>query len=115
MKRLSACEASLAGVVLFYSIVHFDLTELPPVFQEARRVLVPGGLALVSFHVGEQIVHRDELFGAQVSLDFRCHTPESIVEALRSANLAVIEQVHREPYEGAEYPSRRCYLVARAA
>ncbi len=114
MRRLSASDSSLAGVVLFYSIVHFDLAELPPVFREVRRVLMPGGLALVSFHIGEQVVHRDELFGAQVSLDFRCHTPENIVEALRSANLAVIEQVHREPYDGAEYPSRRCY-VAQAA
>ena len=115
MRGLSASDASLAGVVLFYSIVHFDLTELPPVFREARRVLMPGGLALISFHIGEEVVHRDELFGAPVSLDFRCHTPEIVIEALRSANLAVIEQVHREPYDGAEYPSRRCYLVARAA
>jgi SAM-dependent methyltransferase len=115
MRCLTASDASLAGVVLFYSIVHFDVTELPPVFREARRVLAPGGLALVSFHVGEEIVHRDELFGAQVDLDFRCHTPENVVEALRSANLAVIEQIHREPYDGAEYPSRRCYLVAQAA
>jgi SAM-dependent methyltransferase len=115
MRHLNASDASLVGVVLFYSIVHFDSAELPPVFREARRVLVPGGLALVSFHVGTEVVHRDDLFGAQVSLDFRCHTPESVVAALRSANLAVIEQVHREPYDGAEYPSRRCYLVARAA
>jgi SAM-dependent methyltransferase len=114
MRCLTASDASLAGVVLFYSIVHFDVTELPAIFREARRVLVPGGLALVSFHVGEEIVHRDELFGAQVDLDFRCHTPENVVEALRSANLAVIEQIHREPYDGAEYPSRRCYLVAQA-
>ena len=115
MRHLSASDATLAGVVLFYSIVHFDLTELPAVFREARRVLVPGGLALVSFHIGEEVVHRDELFGAQVSLDFRCHAPENVVEALRSASLEVIEQVRREPYDGAEYPSRRCYLVARAA
>ncbi|MGF1575773.1 MAG: class I SAM-dependent DNA methyltransferase [Cyanophyceae cyanobacterium] len=115
MKHLSASDASLAGIVLFYSIVHFDLPELPSVFREARRVLVDGGLALISFHVGDYIVHRDELFGAPVSLDFRAHLPESIVDALRSASFAVIEQVLREPYEGAEYPSRRCYLVARAA
>lgn len=114
MKSLNATDASLAGVVLFYSIVHFELAELPTVFREARRVLMPGALALVSFHEGEQIVHRDDLFGAPVSLDFRCHTPENVVEALRSANLPVIEQVHREPYDGIEYPSRRCYLVARA-
>ena len=114
MLHLHASDASLAGVVLFYSIVHFELSELPPVFREARRVLVPGGLALVSFHIGEEVIHRDDLFGAPVSLDFRCHTPENVIAALQSANLAVIEQVHREPYEGAEYPSRRCYLVARA-
>lgn len=115
MRHLNASDAGLAGVVLFYSIVHFDLTELSPVFREVRRVLVPGGLALVSFHIGEEVVHRDELFGAQVSLDFRCHVPESVVEALRLESLAVIERVHREPYDGAEYPSRRCYLLARAA
>jgi hypothetical protein len=28
--------------------------------------------------------------------------------------LEVIERVEREPYEAAEYPSRRCYLIARA-
>lgn len=114
MTRLSASDASLAGVVLFYSIVHFDSTELSPVFREARRVLVPGGLALIAFHAGEEVIHRDELFGAAVSLDFRFHNPESVVEALRSAKLAVIERIHREPYDGAEHPSRRCYLVARA-
>lgn len=115
MRSLRASDASLAGVVLFYSIVHFDLTELPSVFREARRVLVDGGLALVSFHVGEYTVHREELFGAPVSLDFRAHRPESVVDVLRSAGFSVIEEVHRDPYEEVEYPSRRCYLVARAA
>jgi SAM-dependent methyltransferase len=35
--------------------------------------------------------------------------------ALQAADLAVIEHTEREPYEGAEYPSRRCYLLASAA
>jgi SAM-dependent methyltransferase len=114
MRRMSAPDASLAGAVLFYSIVHLDSTELRPFFQEVRRVLMPGGLALVSFHVGEGVLHRDELFGAEVCLDFRFHDPGSVTQALRSADLAVVEHVEREPYEGAEYPSRRCYLLARA-
>jgi hypothetical protein len=114
MRHLNASDASLTGVVLFYSIVHFDVTELLSVFREARRVLVDGGLALVSFHAGDYIVHRDELFGAPVSLDFRAHVPATVVDVLRSAGFAVIEEVHRDPYEGVEYPSRRCYLVARA-
>jgi SAM-dependent methyltransferase len=115
MRCLTAADASLVGALLFYSIVHFGVTELRPMFEEVRRVLLPGGLALVSFHVGDQVVHVDELFGARVSLDFHFHAPDRVVAALQCANLAVIEHVERAPYEGAEYPSRRCYLLARAA
>src|SRR5450755_3268552 len=114
MKHLDLPSASLAGVLSFYSIVHFAAAELGPVFQEIRRVLNADGLTLIAFHVGKDIVHVDELFGAPVSLDFRFHVPQEVVAALRSAQLNVIEHVEREPYEGAEYPSRRCYLLARA-
>ncbi len=115
MNRLDLADASLVGIVAFYSIVHFRPTELGVVFQEARRVLMPGGLALISFHVGDEVVHVDDLFGSPVSLDFQFHVPGVVIEALRCARLAVFEHVEREPYEGAEYPSRRCYLLARAA
>jgi SAM-dependent methyltransferase len=114
MTRLSLANASLAGIVSFYSIVHFNSDELGTVFREMRRVLMPGGMALVAFHVGDQVVHLDDLFGAPVSLDFRFHDPGEVVEALRAAHLPVIEHVEREPYEGVEYPSSRCYLLARA-
>jgi SAM-dependent methyltransferase len=115
MRRLDFDDASLAGVVAFYSIVHFDSAELGAVFREVRRVLRPDGLALVTFHVGDQVVHVDDLYGAPVSLDFWFHVPDEVIEALRRAHFHVVERVEREPYEGAEYPSRRCYLLARAA
>jgi SAM-dependent methyltransferase len=115
MTRLELRAASLAGTVLFYSIVHFDAIDLPPVFAETRRVLLPGGLMLVAFHVGDETVHVDELFGARVCLDFRFHVPDRVTDALASAKLSVIERIERAPYEGAEYPSRRCYLLARAS
>ncbi len=115
MTHPNLADASLAGIVSFYSIVHFDPSELGAVFQQMRRVLAPGGLALVAFHVGDQVAHLDDLFGAPVSLDFRFHVPGKVIEELRRARLAVIEHAEREPYEGVEYPSRRCYLLARAA
>jgi SAM-dependent methyltransferase len=115
MTHPSIADASLAGIVSFYSIVHFEAADLDRVFQQMRRVLVPGGLALVAFHIGEQVVHLDDLYGAPVSLDFRFHLPSNVVEALRTAQLPVIEHTEREPYEGVEYPSRRCYLLAKAA
>jgi len=114
MRALDLPDGSLAGVIAFYAIVHFQPEELGPVFREMRRVLAPGGLALLSFHVGEEVVHLDDLFGAPVSLDFRFHVPDRVIEALESAGFTVMERIDRQPYEGAEYPSRRCYLLARA-
>ena len=115
MKQLDLPDASLAGAVAFYSIVHFDSPELDAILHQVRRVLEPGGLFLVAFHAGSQVVHVDDLFGAAVSLDFRFHVPTEVIAALQSAHLKVIEHTEREPYEGAEYPSRRCYLLASAA
>ena len=114
MRALDLPDGSLAGVIAFYAIVHFQPDELGPVFREMRRVLSPGGLALLSFHVGEEVVHLDDLFGAPVSLDFRFHVPDRVIEALESAGFTVMERTDRQPYEGAEHPSRRCYLLARA-
>jgi SAM-dependent methyltransferase len=114
MRTLELPASSLAGIVAFYSIVHFEPGDLRVIMREMRRVLASDGLALVSFHVGNELVHVDELFGAPVNLDFRFHDPADVVAALRAAPFSVIEQVEREPYEGAEYPSRRCYLLSRA-
>ncbi|MEO8034779.1 MAG: class I SAM-dependent methyltransferase [Acidobacteriota bacterium] len=115
MTALDFESASLAGIVAFYSIVHFEPEELPGVFEQMRRVLRPDGFVLMSFHAGDQIVQVDELFGVPVSLDFRFHVPAQVRRTLREARFRVVEEVEREPYEGAEYPSRRCYLLARPA
>ena len=114
MRALDLPDGCLAGVIAFYAIVHFQPDELGPVFREMRRVLSSGGLALLAFHVGEEVVHVDDLFGAPVSLDFRFHVPERVIEALESAGFTVMERTGRQPYEGAEHPSRRCYILARA-
>jgi hypothetical protein len=38
-------------------------------------VLQPGGLTLLAFHVGDEIVHVDELWGRHISLDFSLFLP----------------------------------------
>ena len=114
MRRLSLPDESLIGLVAFYSIVHAAPAALLPILRQFRRVLRPGGLALVAFHAGEQVVHVEDLFGAPVSLDFHFHRPVDVIESLHAAQFDVIEQIERAPYEGAEYQSRRCYLLARA-
>ncbi|REJ85757.1 MAG: GNAT family N-acetyltransferase [Acidobacteria bacterium] len=115
---LPMADGELAGAVAFYSIVHLDPRSLPEAFAEWRRVCRPGAPLLVAFHVeGDEgrTVHVDELFEVAVSLDFFFHRPDVVAAALRAAGFEVREQCLREPYEGAEHPSRRCYLLAVAA
>ena len=114
MRNLDLPARQLAGAVLFYSIVHVTPEELVPVLSEVRRVMKDGALAFLAFHVGDEVVHVDDLFGARVSLDFKFHHPEVVVSALSAAGFVTLEQAEREPYPGVEYPSRRCYLLARA-
>lgn len=114
MKSLDLPAESLAGIVAFYSIVHFDPSDLDAVFRECRRVLKPGGSMLLAFHIGDEAVHVDDLWGSPVNLDFRFHLPSDVINRLRSADLIVTESVEREPYKGVEYPSRRSYLFATA-
>ena len=114
MRTLDLPDGALAGIVAFYSLIHIDEDEMRPTLRELRRVLAPGGLLLVAFHVGEETVHRDELWGHPVSLDFRFFMPEVIVASLVEAGLVVLERIEREPYPEIEHASRRAYLLARA-
>lgn len=114
IRALDLPDASLTGIVAFYSVIHLDPSELVVALREFRRVLAGDGVLLVSFHIGDHTVHLDELFEQAVSLDFHFLLPGTVIAALQSAGFVVTEAVEREPYEGAEYPSRRCYLFARA-
>ena len=113
MRALELPDGALAGVVAFYSLIHIAAHEMVPTLRELRRVLAPRGLLLVGFHVGEETVHRDELWGHAVSLDFRFLRPGRMVADLAAAGFVVLEHVEREPYPDVEHASRRCYLLAR--
>jgi SAM-dependent methyltransferase len=111
MFELPYAAEAVRGIVAFYAIVH--TRELVRPFQEFHRVLAPGGLALVAFHVGTETVHVAELFGAATSLDFMFHSPDEVTAALVTAGFTLEARLDREPYPGAEHPSRRTYLLAR--
>jgi len=115
MFALPYAPGELAGIVAFYAIVHLRSDELIAPFREFHRVLAPGGLALISFHVGTDLIHLDELFGAATSLDFVQHQPQPVIAALHAAGFVIAARLDREPYPDAEYPSQRCYLLARRA
>ncbi|HEX7641936.1 MAG TPA: methyltransferase domain-containing protein [Burkholderiaceae bacterium] len=112
MLALQLDDASLAGIVAMYAIVNIARESLPAAFAEMWRVLQPGGRLLLSFHIGDETVHREELFGEAVALDFHFLQPDDIAAQLRHAGFEIEEIVEREPYPEVEYPSRRAYLFA---
>jgi SAM-dependent methyltransferase len=107
-------DASLGGIVAFYSIIHFHDGQLALAFSEMARTLVHGGRVALAFHAGDQVVHRDEWWGAPISLDARFLATAHVTALLRDAGLEVTASTEREPYAPeVEYQSRRAYLVAR--
>ena len=112
MLALPLADASLTGIVAMYAIVNLERAALPAAFAEMHRVLQPGGRLLLSFHIGDETVHREELFGEAISLDFHFLQPQEVAKQLGQAGFAIEEIVEREPYPEVEYQSRRAYVFA---
>ncbi|MEU9506547.1 class I SAM-dependent methyltransferase [Micromonospora sp. NPDC048170] len=53
MTGLGLADASVAGLVAWYSVIHVPDDDIGTVFAQFRRVLRPGGPLLLAFHVGE--------------------------------------------------------------
>ena len=116
---LDMADASWSGAVAMYSLIHFDDDMLDRALAELRRVLRPEGLLLVALHTehlehpGETVVHVDDWWGHGVDLDFRFRPAAGVRAAVERAGFVVAAQLEREPYDGAEAPTRRLYLLAR--
>lgn len=113
MRSLDVEAASYGGIAAFYSIIHVPRPELVDTFREMRRVLKPGGLLLLVFHIGDHVVHLEEWWGHPVSVDFAFLRPDEVMDALEAAGFVTEEMIEREPYPDVEYRSRRAYLFAR--
>jgi SAM-dependent methyltransferase len=60
MLALDLPEASLAGIVCFYAIIHLSRDQVPRALEQMCRALQPEGRLLLSFHGGEGTLHRAE-------------------------------------------------------
>jgi len=105
---------SYGGIAAFYSIVHFPRQQVVRALRELKRVLRPKGVLLLTFHIGQETKHLDELLDKEVSLDFFFFETEEVKAYLRTAGFELEEAIERDPYsEEVEYQSRRAYIFAR--
>ena len=104
---------SYGGIAAFYSIIHIPRSSVVEALQELKRVLCPKGVLLLTFHIGQQIIHRDEWWDKKVSLDFIFFEVEDMKGYLKTAGFELEEVIERDPYPEVEYPSRRAYIFAR--
>ena len=91
MLGLDIEDGAWSGVVAFYSIIHISRRDTVAALAEMKRVLRPGGLLLLSFHIGNEAVHLDEWWGLPVNLDFHFLRPEEIQDTLRAVGFKVEE------------------------
>jgi ubiquinone/menaquinone biosynthesis C-methylase UbiE len=112
MMALDLPNASLSAITAFYAIVNISKASLPLVFSEMARVLHPGGLLLLAFHTGNDIIREQELWGIPIAMDFLLFQPSEIVTLLREAGFVLEEILERDPYPDVEYPSHRAYILA---
>jgi SAM-dependent methyltransferase len=117
MRRFPAVTGSLAGIAAFYTLIHIPRDEQVATLRELQRVLRPGGLLLMSYHVGDETVHIDDWWDHAVSLDFISFQREEVTGYLEAAGFVIESNQVRDPYDpyvgGAEYPSVRGYILAR--
>ena len=114
MLNLNIKDNSIDGITAFYAIVNLNTSEVEIAFSEFSRVLIEDGYILLSFHIGDNqaVLVEKEVEGKKVSIDFIYFNPDEIISMLENAGFAIEEAIIRYPYKGAEYQSKRAYILA---
>src|SRR5688500_9188380 len=112
MLCLDVPDESWAGIVAFYSLIHIPRTSVARALSELGRCLRPGGRLLMAFHIGDEVMHLEELWGHPVKMDFIFFRTDEMLGYLSEAGFDVEEALERDPYPDVEDPSRRAYILA---
>jgi SAM-dependent methyltransferase len=107
-------DSSFGGIAAFYAIVNLVPEVIKRAFAAMHRVLRPRGLMLIAFHAGNEVLHKEEMWGRKVDLDFCFYRTPQVREWIATAGFSVEEAIERDPYPAdIEYQSRRAYVFAQ--
>jgi ubiquinone/menaquinone biosynthesis C-methylase UbiE len=113
MLALDVEDEAWAGIAAFYSIIHIPREEVVAALHELKRVLQPGGLLLVAFHLGTTVLHLDEWWDLPVSADFVFFLAPEMQAYLQAAGFLIEDLIERPPYPDVEHQSHRAYILAQ--
>jgi SAM-dependent methyltransferase len=109
MAALDLPDASLAGILSWYSVIHTPPAELPRYFAEFTRTLAPGGHVLLGCFEAEG--DSVTTFDHKVTTAYRWPLDE-LMGMAAAAGLVEVGRLHREPGED-ERPFRQGRLLLR--
>jgi ubiquinone/menaquinone biosynthesis C-methylase UbiE len=104
-------DASLGGLLAYYSIIHIPWEQRSQLFTEFHRVLAPGGVLMLVFQIGDDQGHRTEFSGTPISLTFYRQQPDEVADLLREAGFEPWMTAVRERADWEK--TTQGYLIAR--
>ena len=110
VRDLPFTDASLAGVVAWYSLMYLAPQDRPRAFGEIARVVLPGGYVVVGYKEGDGTLRRG---GRRVGVEFDIywHPPEEMERRITDAGFDVVFRGGRPAGPDDEQPQG--YLIAQ--
>jgi SAM-dependent methyltransferase len=102
MTDLDIADASVAGLLAFWSLIHVPDEAVSTVFGHFRRALRPGGLLLLGFHVGDVSRLKTQGYGGHpMKVYVYRRQPGQVAAWLRDAGFTVDAQMLLDPDQNA--------------
>jgi SAM-dependent methyltransferase len=98
MTDLAVADTAVGGLLAWYCLMHVPDAEVPTVLGQFHRVLRPGGVALLGFHVGDQ--HRiktDGYGGHPMTVHLYRRPVDRVAGWLRAAGFTIEAQILLDP------------------